>query len=239
MTSAPPSVTITYATPTAGLSSSALSFGSEAQGSVSTQQVVTVTNTGGAALLVTGVQTGGTNPGDYLIADGCQQPVAPGAGCQIGVRFVPQAQGASSATLTILTNAPAMPAPVTLSGTGTALAAGATGATGATGPQGPAGPRGAIGAAGTIACRTTLVAQALCTLEFVPGTFTAHGSFKEAAFRIERAGRTVAAGTVNVRAGKVSRAPVGRLRRGRYTLIISTGRGRAARVLLKEPVAVA
>lgn len=57
VTTAPASVTITYATATADLSASALSFGSEPQGSLSTEQAVTVSNNGSAPLIVSGVQT--------------------------------------------------------------------------------------------------------------------------------------------------------------------------------------
>jgi hypothetical protein len=90
-------------------------------------------------LIVSGTLVGGSNPGDYLVDDGCQRPVAPGSSCNVGVRFSPQAQGASSATLTLLTNAAAAPAAVSLSGTGGSLPQGPAGAPGATGPPGPAG----------------------------------------------------------------------------------------------------
>ncbi len=127
-------MTITYGTATADLSASAVSLGTEPQGAVGTEQTVTVTNHGDASLLVTGVQTGGADPGDYLVSDRCQQPVAAGNSCQVGVRFSPQQQGPSAATLTLLTDALTAPAPIALSGTGTAPT------TGTTGPQGPAGP---------------------------------------------------------------------------------------------------
>ena len=120
MTSAAPSLTITYALPAVSLSGMSLSFGSQAQGSAGPGQAVTVTNTGAAPLIVSGAQVSGAQAGDYLIADGCQSPVAPGATCQIGVRFAPQATGASSAALTLISNAATAPGPIALSGTGTA-----------------------------------------------------------------------------------------------------------------------
>jgi hypothetical protein len=234
VTSAPAGVTISYGTPTADLGPAPSRFGSQPVGDVSAQQTVTVTNHGAASLIVSGVQTGGTDPGDYLIADDCGEPVAPGDSCQIGVRFAPQALGASAATLTIDSNAPTAPAPVALSGTGIAAATGATGPQGPTGPQGSTGPRGVRGAAGAIVCRNTVLAKALCTLEFAPGTFTTAGIVADVTFRVIRGTRTVLSGTVKAKRDTVSMTKVGRLRRGRYTLILSSGHGRASRLLLRD-----
>jgi hypothetical protein len=88
-------------------------------------------NAGSAPLVVSGVPTSGPNAADYLVSSGCQQPLAPGAGCQIAVRFAPQGQGASTATLTVLSNSASDPGPVTLSGTG--------------GPPAPNGPGSGTG----------------------------------------------------------------------------------------------
>jgi hypothetical protein len=73
--------------------------------------------------------------------DRCDGGVAVGASCKIGVRFAPQAQGASSATLTISTNAPTQPAAIALSGTGGPL------------PQGPKGSTGASGKVELVTCQ--------------------------------------------------------------------------------------
>jgi hypothetical protein len=256
ITSAPALVSITFPVPAVTLSATTLSLGSEPQGSVGTQQAVTLTNSGSAPLLVSGVQTAG-DYGDYLVADACQTPVPPGENCQIGVRFAPQTQRQSAGTLTILTNAPTAPAAVRLSGTGTAPAtgqagpqgpaglAGSQGPTGATGPQGPAGspgpqgpagatgPRGPVGPAGTIVCQNTVLAKGLCSLEFVPGSYTIGGTTRTAAFRIERAGRTVARGTLPLKRRHSTRTALGTLRHGRYTLIITTGHGRKSLTVLK------
>jgi hypothetical protein len=155
-TAQPSGVTITYAAPTAELSGSSLQFAStQPQGVASAAQTWTVTNGGGAPLVVSGATLGGTNPDDYLLDNRCQAPVAVGSSCQISVRFNPQAQGASSATLTLQTNAATPPAPVALSGTGGSLpqgpagSSGAQGTAGAAGEQGPQGSSGAQGAQGT------------------------------------------------------------------------------------------
>ena len=122
-------VSITYAAPTADESTPTVDFGTQPQGTATAEQALTVTNNGSAPLVVSGVLLGGSNPGDYLVDNRCQQPVAVGSVCQIGVRFDPQATGASSADLTLLTNALTAPAPVSLSGIGGSL------------PTGPTGPR--------------------------------------------------------------------------------------------------
>ncbi len=82
-----------------------------------------------------------------------------------------------------------------------------------------------------------MLARALCTLEFGPGTFTFHGlsansSVIHANFVLERSGRLILAGRITVKPRAITRASIGRLTRGRYTLIISTGRDRSRKVLL-------
>jgi hypothetical protein len=49
---------------------------------------------------------------------------------------------------------------------------------------------------------------------------------------LKRSGRPILAGAVTVKPRAITRASIGRLRRGRYTLVISTGRGRSRKVLL-------
>ena len=233
VTSDAASVTITMLPgPAASLSAGSLSLGSEPAGSVGPEQTVTVTDNGSSPLNIAGVQPGGADPGDYLIIDGCVAPVQPGASCQLGVRFAPQAAGASSATLSIISNA-ANALTVNVSGTGTPAA---TGATGPTGPQGPAGPKGAngpAGPAGTIVCRNTVAARALCSLEFVPGTFTT-AARSDARYTVTRGAHVIRTASLRVTShGKVIRRGLGRLPRGRYTLAIITGRGRHAETVLR------
>ena len=158
-TSAPPEVTITYPVPTVDESTGAIDFGTQPQGTASAEQDLTVTNNGSALLTVSGVLLGGSSAGDDLIDNRCQQPVAPSSSCVIGVRFDPQTQGASSATLTLLTNAPTAPPAVSLTGTGGSLPQGPTGPRGVTGPHGPTGatgPRGPSGRVELITCKTKI-----------------------------------------------------------------------------------
>jgi hypothetical protein len=147
-TSAAAKVTIRYAVPTADASQTSLTFTTQPQATVSPEQTITVTNNGSADLVVSGAVLGGTNPSDYLLDNGCQQPVAAATSCTIGVRFAPQGQGTSSATLTLLTNAPTAPGAIALAGTGGQLPQGSPGVRGETGPPGPSGPSGPSGPQG-------------------------------------------------------------------------------------------
>ncbi len=221
--------------PPASLDHTTLSLGSEPSGSVGAEQTVTVTNNGNVTLDIAGVQPGGADPGDYLIIDGCVAPVAPSSSCTIGVRFAPQALGASSATLTLVSNSTSALA-IDVSGTGTTPAtgpagpagpAGPTGPTGATGPQGPAGP------AGTIVCRTTLIARTLCTLEFAPGTFsTALRSHTQ--ITIMHGDRVVHTELLRLTTThKVIHRKLGRLARGRYMLLLTSGPRRHRHTVLR------
>jgi hypothetical protein len=223
-TSSPSMVSITYDVPTADESPTALSFGTQPQGTVSPAQSVTVTNNGSATLVVGGVLLSGSNPDDYLIdSHQCLSGVAPGSSCTIGVRFAPQAQGASSATLTLVTNAPTAPSPVSLSGTGGSLPQGPPGTTGATGATGPEGPAGKVE---LVTCKTLLKHHhkvQKCKGKLVSGTvkFTATGKIVHA---------TVARGGVIYAAGESVPAAAGgsmlvlndrrRLKRGSYTLTL-------------------
>ena len=68
---------------------------------------LTVTNTGGAVLLIDrGAVFGGLNPAEFaIVGDSCTQaPVAPGASCNLVVRFTPAAAGPRAATLTFKSN---------------------------------------------------------------------------------------------------------------------------------------
>ena len=102
---APSGVSITYAAPIADESTTSMHFGTQAPGTAGASQTLTVKNNGSAPLVVSGVLLGGPDPGDFLMFDRCQQPVAVGSSCEIGVRFAPQVSGGRSATLTLLTNA--------------------------------------------------------------------------------------------------------------------------------------
>ena len=144
------SVTITYMLPAASVSPQSLSFAPQPQATLSPSQPVTVTNTGGSPLRVTGLTFTGSDPGDFVInSDDCRgAAIDPGTTCTVNVSFAPQAQGSRTATLNVKSNDPLTPATLALSGTGSQPAAGAQGPTGATGPQGPTGATGSQGSSG-------------------------------------------------------------------------------------------
>jgi hypothetical protein len=221
---------------------------------------VTLANNGSAPLIVAGALLSGLKPGDYLLDKReCQQPVAPGSSCQIGVRFDPQTPGVSSASLTVLTNAPTPPPAVALSGTGGPLPQGPTGSTGPTGPtgpmgrtgatgaRGPTGPRGPAGKLALITCKTTIQKVRgrtrrfqKCKSRLVAGTviFTTVSSSVPAT--ISRRGvifatgaslPTSGGGTVLVMANRRA------LHFGSYTLTLRTRRGRRS-IVRRIPITI-
>ncbi len=105
--------------PAPTLSATSLNFGSQNVGAASAGQTVTVTNTGAAALNLTGFAIGGTNGLDFAQTNMCGPSVAPAASCAIRIIFTPSAPGSRTASLFIAGNISGTPA-VTLSGMGTA-----------------------------------------------------------------------------------------------------------------------
>ena len=104
--------------PSAAISPSSLTFSSENQGTISPVQSVMLTNSGNAALSITGISVGGTNPSDFRQTNSCGSSVVAGGNCSIGVTFTPTATGSRSATLSIGDNASDNPQLVSLAGTG-------------------------------------------------------------------------------------------------------------------------
>jgi hypothetical protein len=194
----------------------------------SAPQSVTVTNTGSADLRVSSA----TASGDFFVSgDTCTGvAVSPQDTCTITVRFAPSDTG----TLTITDHTAAGTHTVSLTGTGTALPAGAPGspgspgspgATGKTGPAGPAGPRGP---AGVVKCvvgklRHSKV-KVTCTLKTscVKGTIRA---------RLSRAGHVLATATPH--RGVLSFRVHRRLAAGRYTITYELRKGAPARVTIQ------
>jgi hypothetical protein len=104
--------------PSAAISPSSLTFSSKNQGTTSPVQSVMLTNSGSAALSITGISVGGTNPSDFQQSNSCGSSVVAGGNCSIGVTFTPTATGSRSATLSIGDNATGSPQLVSLAGTG-------------------------------------------------------------------------------------------------------------------------
>jgi hypothetical protein len=106
---------IASAAPVVSLSSVSLSFTAQAIGSSSAAHVVTLTNTGTADLVVSGISASG----DYTESDNCVgQNLQPLATCAINIAFVPSVSGTIAGVVTLLDNALNSPQFIALSGSG-------------------------------------------------------------------------------------------------------------------------
>ena len=101
--------------PAVALSPGSLAFGSQLVGTTSNPLNVSLTNTGGSNLTISGIAVNG----DFAQTDTCGNSIVAGATCSITVRFAPTATGPRSGAVTITDNAAGSPHLVSLSGTGT------------------------------------------------------------------------------------------------------------------------
>jgi hypothetical protein len=101
------------AAPVANLSTTSLSFGSQAVGKPSASKPVTLTNQGNATLNINSIVASG----DYA-ASSCPSSLAPNGACTINVTFTPTTTGTRNGAITITDNAGGSPQTVTLTGTG-------------------------------------------------------------------------------------------------------------------------
>ena len=111
------------AAPVVTLAPTSVSFGNQTQGTTSAAQTVTLTNSGTAALSITGISVTGTNAADFTQTNTC--PISPstlaaGANCTISVTFTPSTTNNESASVSIADNANGSPQSVPLTGTGVA-----------------------------------------------------------------------------------------------------------------------
>lgn len=102
-------------TVTPQLQPATLAFGAQAVGAASAPRGTTLSSQFEAAT-VSGIALGGANPGDFVLDGGCAAGTALAAqgSCEVGVRFVPTAPGARSATLTVVVGAAQWPATLTV-----------------------------------------------------------------------------------------------------------------------------
>jgi hypothetical protein len=111
-------VTATVINPVLHLSTSNLNFGKQKEGTASTAQVVTVSNSGTTALMLKGITIGG----NFAFAPGTTctngESLAPTASCYIAITFSPTAKGQRSGSVAIASNAQRSPSDIGLSGTG-------------------------------------------------------------------------------------------------------------------------
>jgi hypothetical protein len=92
-----------------------LNFGTQAAGTTSAPQTVTLTNRGTAELEISSMEI----KGEFGMKSTCGKSVAPGAVCSINVTFSPQTQGLKAGSITLHDTASSKPQVIKLLGTGT------------------------------------------------------------------------------------------------------------------------
>jgi hypothetical protein len=105
--------------PVVSLSSTSLTFGSQALGTTSKSLMVNLTNQGNAALGITSI----VPSGDFADTTTCSSSLAANAACTISVTFTPTATGTRGGAITITDTASGSPQQITLTGTGSGLTA--------------------------------------------------------------------------------------------------------------------
>jgi len=119
------SLTGTGTEPVVSLSPTTLpAFASQAVGTTSAAQTITLSNTGTALLSITSISISGTNGSDFAQTNNCGGSVAAGGSCTLNVTFTPQAINSRTGTLTITDNDGTIPnSTQTFALTGTGLGA--------------------------------------------------------------------------------------------------------------------
>lgn len=110
------------AAPSIALSVASLAFGNQGVGVSTTPSPITVTNSGTAALGISGISISGSNAADFNVATTCGAVLAVQASCTVTVAFTPGALGARSATLSFIDSVASSPQSVVLTGTGAVAA---------------------------------------------------------------------------------------------------------------------
>ena len=114
--------------PTVTLTGSPVTFADQVVGTTATAQVVTLKNTSAtAALLITGISIGGSNPGDFSQTNNCPvnpSSLAAGASCTFNISFKPTAAGTRTALITITDNTSPANQIVSLGGNGVSVVLG-------------------------------------------------------------------------------------------------------------------
>jgi len=119
------SVTGTGSTPTQGgqlTFPGSIAFPDTTVGAQSATSVLSITNTGGTAVTITGI-TNGNAAVFVIVSDNCSGTlVQPGASCQLGIAFKPNGTGGFVASITVTSNGNGSPQTLSLSGNGVAAA---------------------------------------------------------------------------------------------------------------------
>ena len=115
------SVSVLQQAPFVQPSPASLTFPGQHVHSSGAPQNVTVFNTGGATLSITGISVTGANPHDYSEQNDCGATLAIGASCTVTVTFSPNTGGTLTAMVSITDNAVGSPQNVPLTGMGLAV----------------------------------------------------------------------------------------------------------------------
>lgn len=99
--------------PSVSFSSNSLTFGDEVEGAGSEPLLITLTNTGTAALAITNIAASA----NFTETNNCGATLAAGANCAINVTLAPDTTGSVKGTVTFTDNAAGSPQTVSLSGT--------------------------------------------------------------------------------------------------------------------------
>jgi len=117
--SSPQTVILTGVGTAANLSPASLSFSSQAVGTSSAAQKITLKNVGSATMHLWETAIGGTNPGDFSETTTCSSTLGAGDSCTVSVTFKPTAEGARSASVMFSDDGGGSPQAVGVTGTGT------------------------------------------------------------------------------------------------------------------------
>ena len=98
-------------------SPSSVTFANQSVGSSSPASVVTLTDTGTAALTITSVTSLRTNGGDFSQTNTCGSSIAAGGSCSINAVFKPTASGTRSGSISVADSAAGSPQTLSLTGT--------------------------------------------------------------------------------------------------------------------------
>lgn len=115
-TSSALSLTIGPPAPAATLQPGSLTFASQTVSTQSAAQTITLGNSGGATLTVSGIQASG----DFSETNNCPTSLASAATCTVSVIFAPTTTGTRQGTISVADNAAGSPQTIALAGTGTA-----------------------------------------------------------------------------------------------------------------------
>jgi hypothetical protein len=81
-------------------------------------KVISLANTGGQTLAISGISLTGPNAGDFSLSNTCLATLAINANCSISLEFTPSVAGLEQATLQVADNAPGSPQSAAITGTG-------------------------------------------------------------------------------------------------------------------------